>query len=101
MPRRSLAVVTGLSCVTLGITAVLGLELDFWLLLATSAFGVVYVLGTAAAVRLLPPGWARRGAVVAVVASVALAISIGLPMAWALGVSVVALAYVTLRARRS
>ncbi len=101
VPRRSLAVVTGLSCVTLGITAVLGLELDFWLLLATSAFGVVYVLGTAAAVRLLPPGWARRGAVVAVVASVALAISIGLPMAWALGVSVVALAYVTLRARRS
>jgi amino acid efflux transporter len=101
VPRRSLAVVTGLACVTLGITAVLGMELDFWLLLATSAFGIVYVLGTAAAVRLLPPGWARRGAVVAVFASVALTISIGLPMLWALGVSAVALAYMSLGERRS
>jgi amino acid efflux transporter len=93
VPRRSLAVVTGLACVTLGITAVTGLELDVWLMLATGAFGVVYVLGTAAAVRLLPPGWSRRGAVIALVASIGLAISIGLPMLWSLAIAVAALAY--------
>jgi len=99
VPRRSLAVVTGLACVTLGITALTGVDLDVWLLLATSAFGIVYVLGTAAAVRLLPAGWARRGAVVAVVASVALALSIGLPMLWSVVVCAVALAYQTVGAR--
>lgn len=93
VPRRSLAVVTGLACLTLGVTAVTGLGLDVWLLLATSAFGVVYVLGTAAAVRLLPPGWARRGAVVAVLASLVLAVSIGLPMLWSFAICAASLAY--------
>lgn len=100
VPRRSLFVVTGLACLTLGITAVTGLELDVWLLLATSAFGVVYVLGTAAAVRLLPPGWARRGAIVAVFASVVLALSIGLPMLWSAAICASSLTYQLLTERR-
>ncbi len=100
VPRRSLAVVTGLACVTLLITALTGLELEVWLLLATSAFGVVYVLGTAAAVRLLPPGWSRRGAVVALAASIGLAISIGIPMLWSLAVAAAALTYQRLAKRQ-
>ena len=65
VPRRALAVTTGLSLLSLLATALLHLDLTASVLLATGAFTVVYVVGTAAAIRLLPRGtWARRGAVV-------------------------------------
>ena len=86
VPRRSLAVVAGLSVLSLAVTAVAGLALPVGLLLTTGSFTLVYVLGTAAALSLLPRGsWSRRGAGVALVSSLFLAVSIGVPMLWALG----------------
>src|SRR6185312_12968002 len=63
-PRRSLAFVTAG-----GLASVL-LPFDFHtvMLLVTGCFTLVYVLGTAAAVKLLPTGWARAAAGFALVA---------------------------------
>ncbi len=98
VPRRSLAVVGVLSLISLAVTAIAHLELIVSMLLATGSFTLVYVLGTAAALKLLPRGgWARRGAGVALVSSLFLAVSIGAPMLWALGVAAAAAGYLALR----
>ena len=53
------------------------------------------------ALKLLPRGtWARRGAAVALVAALGLAVSIGLPMLWSFAVSAGAIAYLALVKRR-
>ncbi|MFT4295518.1 MAG: APC family permease [Micropruina sp.] len=97
VPRRSLLIVGGGGLLSLAVCAATGQDLTTIMLLATSSFTTVYLLGSAAAVRLLPPGWARRGAAVAAAASVALAVSIGLPMLWPVGVSALAALYLALR----
>ncbi|WP_281370723.1 APC family permease [Nocardioides stalactiti] len=76
-PRRALAVVVGLGlAVTLG-GALLGQPTDATLLVTNGTFALVYVVGTAAAVRLLPSGWARVAAVVSLVASAGLVVLTG------------------------
>ena len=73
VPRRSLLVVTGGALAKLLGVALTGVALERTMLLVTGAFAIVYVVGTAAALRLLPRGtWAHRGAVVAFVSSLAL-----------------------------
>ncbi len=63
VPRRSLAVVTAGALGTLGAVAVAGVPVERTMLLVSGAFSLVYVVGTAAAIRLLPPRtWVRRGA---------------------------------------
>ena len=93
VPRRSLLVLVLAALGCWAVTAVAGLELDTSMMLATGSFTLVYVLGTASAVRLLPSGWGRRAAIVALVATVVLAVSIGPAMLWALGVGLAALVY--------
>ena len=79
-PRHALTVVAGLGLlVTLG-EAVLDQPTDATLLVTTGTFALVYVVGTAAAVRLLPGGWPRVAAVVSFVASVGLVVLTGLPV---------------------
>jgi amino acid efflux transporter len=71
-------------------------------LVTSGAFVIVYVLGTAAAVRLLPRGsWARRGAVVALLASLALLAIIGAAVLPAVGVGIAAVAYDAWSSRRA
>ncbi|WP_155992819.1 APC family permease [Nocardioides sp. URHA0020] len=66
VPRRSLAVVTAGAFATLLAVALTGVAIERTMLLVTGAFALVYVVGTAAALRLLPRGtWVRRGAMVA------------------------------------
>lgn len=66
VPRRSLVVVTGGALATLVGVAVSGVAVERTMLLVTGAFSLVYVVGTAAAIRLLPRGsWVRRGSMVA------------------------------------
>jgi amino acid efflux transporter len=79
-PRRALVVVAlgGLG-VTVG-GATLGQRTDATLLVTTGTFALVYVVGTAAAVRLLPGGWPRLAAVVSLIASCGLVLLIGLPV---------------------
>ncbi len=99
VPRRSLLIVGGGALLSLLVTSVAGLDLTTVMLPATSSFTAVYLVGSAAAVRLLPPGWARRGSVIATAASLALAVSIGAPMLWPVGVSVAAALYLAFRRR--
>jgi amino acid efflux transporter len=94
VPRRSLAVVSGLSAVALAVVAVGRFSPRPLALLTTGAFVLVYVLGTAAAVRLLPrrgPAW--WGAVVALVSAVGLLALIGWYVLWTLLVAAAALLY--------
>ena len=62
VPRRSLAVVALGGFASLAVITVGDLSLNAPLLMTTGAFALVYAVGTAAAVRLLPHGWVRRGA---------------------------------------
>lgn len=78
VPRRSLVVVTAGALGTLGVVALTGVPIERTMLLVTGALALVYVVGTAAALRLLPRGsWARRSAVVSFVATVALLVVSG------------------------
>ena len=72
VPRRSLAVVALGGFASLAVITVGDLSLNAPLLMTTGAFALVYAVGTAAAVRLLPHGWVRRGAAVGFVATLGL-----------------------------
>ena len=72
VPRRSLAVVALGGLASLAVITVGDLSLNAPLLMTTGAFALVYAVGTAAAMRLLPQGWVRRGAAVGFVATLGL-----------------------------
>ncbi|EWT03281.1 amino acid permease [Intrasporangium oryzae NRRL B-24470] len=98
VPQRSLALITILSTGSLAVSARLGLGLEPLMLLATGCFTLVYVLGTAAAVRLLPrwsPSWWL--AVVAFASVTALLVVNGVHGLWALGLVAASLAYRAVR----
>jgi amino acid efflux transporter len=95
--RRSLAFVTAGSLASV----LLPFPLHTVLLLITGCFTLVYVFGTAAALRLLPRGASRIGAGVAFVAVVALLVLNGRPALLSLGVAAGAIAYQAWRDRRS
>jgi len=94
VPRRSLAVVSGLGVLALTIVAVAGVGARPLILLTTGSFVLVYVLGMAAAVRLLPRGsGSRRAAMVALAAVVALLFVTGVYVLWSLFIALAALIY--------
>jgi amino acid efflux transporter len=78
----------------LAVVAVTGLSPKPLVLMTTGCFVLVYALGAAAAVKLLPRRtWARRAALVSLVAVAGLFVSTGRYLIWALIVAVAALAY--------
>ncbi|MDV3220206.1 APC family permease [Intrasporangium sp.] len=94
VPRPSLAVLTLGAGLSLVVAAVLELGLAPLMLLTTGCFTLVYVLGTGAALRLLPrfsPGWWT--AAVAFVAALGLLAVNGVHTLWALGIAAASLAY--------
>lgn len=104
VPRRSLAVVTALSFLALGGSAAAGVGLRDSVLLVTGSFTLVYVFGTAAAVRLLPRGtWAHAAAVVSLISVTGLLALTGIHVLGGLGMAAAALCYeaATSRRRRS
>ncbi len=99
IPRRSLATVAALSGLALAIVAATGLPARAPVQLTTGSFVLVYVLSTAAAVRLLPRrSWSRRAAVVSLAAVSVLLVINGWYVLWALGVAAAALVYAGRRA---
>ena len=70
--RRSLSLVALGGLTSLAVITVGDLSLNAPLLMTTGAFALVYAVGTASAVRLLPRGWVRRGAMVGFVATLGL-----------------------------
>ncbi len=102
VPRRSLSVVAGLGCVGLVIAAVSGVGARPLVLLTTGSFVLVYILGTAAALRLLPRGtWPHRAAIAALVAVAVLLLATGVYLLWTVVVSTAALGYERYRRRIS
>ena len=102
VPRRSLALIATQSVLWLVASEVLHLGLTPLMLLATGCFTLVYVLGTAAAVRLLERGSrAWWTAVVALVSVLGLLGMNGWYVGWALGVAAAAMAYQGLAGRRT
>ena len=102
IPRRSLVVCSTLGLAALAGIGVLGLDLQVSVLATTGSFSLVYAVGTAAAVRLLPRGtWARRAAVVALLAVIVLLGLTGGYVVWALVVAGAALGYDAFARRRS
>lgn len=100
VPRRSLAVLGLLSALALAGVAGTGIGPGLSVQLTSGSFTLVYVLGAAAAVRLLPVGsWSRRAAVVSLGAVSMLLVMTGAYVLWTLAVSVAALLYA--RRRRS
>ncbi len=92
IPRRSLLVVTVLSLATLAGIGAAGSKPESTLLLVTGAFTLVYVVGTAAAIRLLPRRtWVLRCAVVSFAATLGLLWMTGVHIFAALGIGAVAL----------
>jgi amino acid efflux transporter len=96
VPRRSLLVMSGLAFVGLAIVAAAGVGPHPLVLLTTGSFVLVYALGTAAALRLLPPrSWSRRAAAIALGAVVVLFAATGWYLVWTLVIAAAALTYVT------
>ena len=82
--------------------ALTGLSTRAVVLLTTGSLVLVYVLGTAAAVRLLPRrSAARRAAAVGFVCVCGLLLTIGPYVAWSLVVAALALLYDAWRRRRA
>jgi amino acid efflux transporter len=85
--------------VVLGAVAVaveLGFDMNVksTVLLITGSFTLVYVLATAAAVRLLPGrGWGRGAAVVSLVCSAGLLLLTGVHIVWGIALAIAALGY--------
>jgi len=102
VPRRSLAVVSGMASAALAVVAVAGVGPRASVLLTTGSLVLVYVLGTAAAIRLLPRDtWSRRAAIVAFAAVVVLLLMTGLYLLWTLAIALAAVAYERRRRARS
>ena len=100
VPRRSLAVVTGVSSLAVVGAATFGISTREIVLLTIGAFVLVYLLGCAGAVKLLPRRtWAHRSAVLALASSVLLLVMAGPYLLWPLTVAAAALAYHQWRGR--
>lgn len=101
VPRRSLAVVSGLSFLALFAVVTSGLGTAPLVLLTTGSFVAVYAIGVAAAVKLLPKGTkGRASALGACVAVTALLIMAGVYLLWPLAVAGAALLYLRINRRR-
>jgi amino acid efflux transporter len=96
-PRRSLAFVAAASLAA----AALPMSLHTSILLVTGCFTLVYLFGTASALRLLPGGKARAVAAVAFLAVLALLWLTGLPALMSLVVAAGAVVYRSWRSSRS
>jgi amino acid efflux transporter len=100
-PRRSLLFVAALALLTLVAVAVSGTGAEPAVMFSAASFAVVYAIGVAAAIRLLPRGsWGRRSAWSALAAVTALLALCGLHLAWPLLVTCAALVSVRVTRRR-
>jgi amino acid efflux transporter len=102
IPRRSLLSLGCLTLIVLSAAAMAHLRVEALVLMATGAFVIVYILGTAAALRLLEAGtWARRAALLALVFDILLLATTRLYLLWSAAIATCALIYLYLRRKRS
>ncbi|MGH8201078.1 MAG: amino acid permease [Steroidobacteraceae bacterium] len=97
IPRRALLSLAGLTLIVLIATAVAHVHVEALVLMTTGAFVIVYILGTAAALRLLEPGtWARRAALLALIFDILLLATTRLYLLWSVGIAACAVCYLYL-----
>lgn len=97
VPRRSLLTLASLTLGVLTLTGVAHVQVESLVLMATGAFVVVYILGTAAALRLLEAGsWGRRAALLALVFDILLLATTGLYLLWSVATAACAVLYLYL-----
>lgn len=100
-PRRSLLFVAALTLLTLVAVGLSGTGAEAAVMFSAASFAVVYAIGVAAAIRLLPPrSWGRRSAWSALAAVLALLVLSGLHLAWPFLVTCAALLSVRVTRRR-
>lgn len=94
VPRHSLSVVGGLGMLTLGVLALLQRPTETALSFVTGSLALVYVIGSAAALRLLPRGsWVWLSALISLAATLVLLMFTGWPLLATVAVAVAALAW--------
>ena len=94
IPRRSLLFLASLTLIVLVATAVAHVRIEALVLMTTGSFVIVYILGTAAALRLLDAGtWGRRAAFLALVFDVLLLATTGFYILWSVAIAACALIY--------
>lgn len=97
VPRRSLLCISGLTLLVLVASDVTHLRIEALVLMTTGAFVIVYILGTAAALRLLETGtWGRKAALLALIFDVLLLATTGPYILWSVGVAACAAVYLRL-----
>src|SRR6185437_9886118 len=97
IPRRSLLSLASLTLIMLIAVELTHLRVEALVLMTTGAFVVVYILGTAAALRLLEGGtWGRRAAFVALVFDILLLATTGVYLLWSVGIAACATVYLYL-----
>jgi amino acid efflux transporter len=100
IPRRSLLSLASLTLIMLIAVELTHLRVQALVLMTTGAFVVVYILGTAAALRLLERGtWGRRAALLALVFDILLLATTGAYILWSVGVAACAVIYLYLTPR--
>lgn len=102
VPRRSLAVISGLSGLALAVVVAGDLGTPPLVLLTTGSFVTVYAIGVAAAVRLLPRrGGGRVAALTALVAVGIMVVMSGPYLIWPAMLAVAAVVYTRFRRHRT
>ncbi|HEY1890183.1 MAG TPA: amino acid permease [Steroidobacteraceae bacterium] len=100
IPRRALLSLAGLTLIVLIATAAAHVHVEALVLMTTGAFVIVYILGTAAALRLLEAGsWARRAALLALIFDILLLATTRLYLLWSAGIAACAVIYLYLTRR--
>jgi amino acid efflux transporter len=100
VPRRSLSVIAAMALGALAVVAATGVGPRASVQLTTGSFILIYVLGTASAVKLLPRGtWAHRAAAIALASVVILLVLTGVYVLWTLLVAGASLIYMARRRR--
>lgn len=100
IPRRSLLTLASLTLTVLIATTVAHVRVEALVLMTTGAFVVVYILGTAAALRLLQAGtWGRRAALLALIFDVLLLATTGWYILWSLAVAACSVIYLYIARR--
>lgn len=101
IPRRSLLSLAALTLIMLVAVELTHLRVEALVLMTTGAFVIVYILGTAAALRLLEArSWGRRAAFLALIFDILLLATTGAYILWSVGVAACAVTYLYLAPKR-
>lgn len=102
VPRRSLLSLASLALIALIAADAAHVRIEALVLMTTGAFVIVYILGTAAALRLLEAGtWGKRAALFALVFDILLLATTGVYLLWSIAIAACAVIYLYVARKQS